>query len=280
MDEKTILVIGEWAHNQFAAPLGWLDVHAACTYYTKVRAAVNYLRSPARRADPFGILLLQSRPGQFSSHEVELLHATAPLARLVALVGPWCEGEQRSGRVQPGVVRVPWRAWKYRLAPETGLAESGDGKDRLPCTATDVDRIERDVAARVRRQSIPATAIVHSDRRANYECIAGLLAALGIHTAWHGGGAAATGDQVDLEIFDGWPTDLEPSPENGAVGRTNDVCQMLSTPAVLLLHFPRPEDVRLAREAGFAAVVAQPLLAGDLATAIDAVLRPGAPFNH
>jgi hypothetical protein len=278
MDEKTILVIGEWAHNQFAAPLGWLDVHAACTYYTKVRAAVNYLRSPARRADPFGVLLLQSRPGQFSSREVELLHATAPLACLVALVGPWCEGEQRSGRVQPGVVRVPWRAWQYRLAREMGLAASAYGTDRLPRTATDVDRLERDVAARVRRQSIPATAIVHSDRRANYECIASLLAYLGVTTVWSRSGPPSS--RADFEICDSWPWGQEFSTKNGATKWINEVRQSVLAPAVLLLHFPRPEDIQLAREAGFAAVVAQPLLAGDLAAAINAVLRPAAPFGY
>src|SRR3954465_5773198 len=175
MDEKTVLVIGEWSDIHSAAPLGWLDVHSACTYYRKIGAAAAQLQSPAQRADPLGILLVQSRPGQFSSREVEILHEAAPLSRLVALVGPWCEGEQRSGRIWPGVVRVPWRTWPYRLARGLGLGDSA-AKGRVPRTATDVERIERDAAAGPYRPCIAKTAIVHSDRRVNYECIASLLA--------------------------------------------------------------------------------------------------------
>jgi len=279
MDEKTILVIGEWPHRHFAAPLGWLDVHAACTYYRKVGAAAAHLRSPARQADPTGILLVQSRPGQYSFAEVEHLHAAAPLARLVALLGPWCEGEQRSGRLWPGVVRVPWRAWQSRLARELGFTESPGGNDRLPRTATDVERIERNTAARKHRQCIAANTIVHSDHRANYECIAGLLAELGIQAAWHGG-AAATNHRADIEIFDGWPGGRESLAENGAAEWTNKVRQRLPTPSLLLLHFPRPDDIDLAREAGFKAVVALPLFTSDLATAIEAALRPTAPASH
>jgi hypothetical protein len=82
---------------------------------------------------------------------------------------------------------------------------------------------------------------------------------------------------VDIEIFDGWPTDRESLAENGASECINEVRQRVLAPAVLLLHFPRPEDVDLAREAGFAAVLAQPLLAGDFAAAIEAALRQAAP---
>src|SRR5437762_5162052 len=143
MDEKVIIIVGDRQHGDFAAATGWLRSRAACKYCDDVAAATLDLRSPSMRFDPAAILLIQTRPGQFVARDVELLHAAAPLARLVALVGPWCEGQQRSGRHWRGVVCVPWRAWPYRLARELGLDDLPAGNKALPRTATEPERIER-----------------------------------------------------------------------------------------------------------------------------------------
>lgn len=262
MDEKSILVVGDWRHVHFAAPLGWLDVHAACTYYCNVQAAAADLRSPSRRADPAGILLLQSRPGQFSRRDIEGFHAAAPLARLVALVGPWCEGGQRNARVWPGAEPAPWRSWTYRLAREFGLADSTGSYEPLPYTATEVERIEREAALFLDRTHIAAKAAVYTDRRPNYECLAELLSRLGVKAIWHPETAAPASD-VDFGIYDNWPrAEAAFSPE---------------IPAILLLHFPRPQDQQRAQAAGIAAVIAQPLLANALAVAMEAVVRGKTP---
>src|SRR4051812_13125153 len=131
MDEKTIAIVGDWRHADFADALLWLNARAACACYHDVSAAAEELGSPARRRDPASILFMQSRPGQISAREVECLHAIAPLAGLAALVGPWCEGELRSGRPWPGVVRIPWKAWTYRLAQELRLAKFGSSSPSL-----------------------------------------------------------------------------------------------------------------------------------------------------
>jgi hypothetical protein len=47
---------------------------------------------------PHGIVLLQTYPDQYSAAAVDRLRAFAPLARLIAIQGGWCEGEPRSGR--------------------------------------------------------------------------------------------------------------------------------------------------------------------------------------
>src|SRR5207249_6449545 len=142
------------------------------------------------------------------------------------------EGEQRSGRAWPGVVRVPWRAWYYRLARELRLDDSPASNKALLRTATEPERIERDVAALAQRQCYSATAAVQTSSRMNYECLAALLAQLGVHATWQTGAATPTG-RVDLEIYDGWPGSRESLAENGAIQWTTDARQRLSTPSIL-----------------------------------------------
>ena len=104
-------------------------------------------RESGKSSDPDAVLLAQSRPGQISSRRRGA--AARPFASdaAVGLSGPWCEGEGRTGRPWPGVVRVPWRDWRWRLPRELGL---GDEKlstaARLPRTATETDRLQQSIA--------------------------------------------------------------------------------------------------------------------------------------
>src|SRR5262245_46505932 len=105
MDQRVVWLVGDWQHADFAEAQAWL----------RQRCRLLPLPLGEGTPAPHAILIAQSRPGQSSRTAIEQWHARAPLARLVGLVGPWCEGEQRSGRPWPGVVRVPWRSWRTRL---------------------------------------------------------------------------------------------------------------------------------------------------------------------
>src|SRR5262245_30360672 len=100
MAQRLIWIAGDWRQPDFAPALAWLDAYARCTHWTDVEEI-----STAVAESPTAIIIVQSVPRRVSRREVERWHAVAPLARLVALVGPWCEGELRSGRPWPGVVR-------------------------------------------------------------------------------------------------------------------------------------------------------------------------------
>ena len=60
------------------------------------------------------IVIAQTFPGQFSHQAVERLRRLAPLARVVGLMGSWCDGEMRTGSPWPAVVRTYWRQWTAR----------------------------------------------------------------------------------------------------------------------------------------------------------------------
>ena len=217
------------------------------------------------RGEPAAIVLVQSRPGQIRRGDVEKLHTAAPLSRLVALVGEWCDGELRSGRPWPGVVRVPLNSWRCRLAQELGLEEcKGRSLMPLPRTVTAAEHLESTLMT-LQPGNRVRTAAVFSRSRATYEAIADLLQRLAINSIWQNE-TAASGIAADVLVCDGW----EEVPTNGRLH--------LILPRLLLLHFPRGEDhVRAARE-GIAAVLAWPLLITDLATTLDRILP--APSGH
>ena len=71
-------------------------------------------RMLARGGDPPElIVLVQSRPGEFSAAEIDDLRRLAPLARVRRLLGTWCEGEARR---RPAAERLH----EHLLAPMAG----------------------------------------------------------------------------------------------------------------------------------------------------------------
>jgi CheY-like chemotaxis protein len=88
------------------------------------------------------IAVAQVYPGQFSGEAMERLARLAPLARVVGLLGSWCEGEARSGQPWPGAVRVYWHQWPARCHQELRRMEQGLCCSWcLPPTATDEERL-------------------------------------------------------------------------------------------------------------------------------------------
>jgi hypothetical protein len=257
MKRSVVWLIGQTDHAEFAPPVAWLRRTAACEAFGDVAHALE--RAHSAVGSPDAILLVQSRPGQYGRHEVERLHAAAPLAALAALVGPWCEGEARSGRPWPGVARTAWWAWQSRLPLALGLAP--DGRSRLPRTASETERIEQGFAAFDRLTLGGRTAVIWADRRDAYEALADALGVLGITATWR---LLASPDQLaaaSLCVFLGWEHPVAELAGNG--------------PRVLALAFPRPEDRLRAAALGIRALVALPLLISDLAAACTAALEGG-----
>ena len=133
MRQPHVWMLGDWEQAEFAP---------AVTY---LRSNVNLSLTPSAN-DPDLILVVASRPGRFSTAEVETLHRRAPLAKLVALLGSWCEGEVRSGHPWPGVTRIYAHQWQARLPRELETWQ--------PRTATEIDRLMNSRPAKSERQLI------------------------------------------------------------------------------------------------------------------------------
>jgi len=262
MDEPTLWIVGDWRRSEFAPALDLLRRRADCHYCDDLGSGPSEVASLARKGNPRAILLVQSCPGQFSASDAERLHAVAPLARLVALVGPWCEGEIRSGRPWPGIVRVPWRSWRSRLLAALGLHWGSDCPAApLPRTASEVEQIERSLLPIAHTRRFAGSSLIFTTSRTTSLSISDALEAIGIHCRWQCSPDTAVAAPVDLLVFDGWQQVLS---DHDRASADNSVFPR----QLVLLHFPRPADLDRAAELGIDAILAQPLLLTELSAAL------------
>src|SRR5262245_6019486 len=99
MKRRRVVMIGDTQHVEFRAAADWLARH------TDLQTAPCPDQELVSVFQPDVVVMAQSRPAQWTRAAIEQLHAAAPLARLIALLGTWCEGETRTGRVIPGLIR-------------------------------------------------------------------------------------------------------------------------------------------------------------------------------
>jgi hypothetical protein len=180
------------------------------------------------------------------------------LARIVGLLGSWCEGEMRSGRPWPAAVRTYWHQWPARADRELRrLAAGRSSAWTLPLTATEEDRLladaDRALPARSGLIAIAARSFVMAD------FLAVACRRCGYATAWLRPSAAVRLAGATAVVFDG----------SDCRGAERDELQRLAAamapaPLLALLDFPRIEDLERCRAAGAAAVLSKPLQLADL----------------
>lgn len=254
MSAPTIWLVGDWQESVFAAAVEWLESRVAVVGFDSPQLAIARHAANDHVA-PTVILLASSRPGRFSATSVEELHACEPLARLIALTGPWCEGEMRSGQPWPGVVRVPWSAWRARLPCELGLIGTAAA---MPRTATDTERWEMTSSVVCDREQRPASVEIRTRSLANYRYLADAVRQLGHQPMPRLSEALQPTDSADVVIFDGWE-----NVSQRATGERPD-----GQRRILALHFPRPDDHLRAPSFYIDAILAQPLSFPDLSAAL------------
>ncbi len=248
-----VLVTGNYGHREFSDAVAWLTEHAALEFCADPDQAVQQLANAPEC--PHVIVVAQSYPGQFSTFEVERLHRAAPLARLVALLGSWCEGEARSSPPWPGVFRVFWHEWAGLWSRE--FFASDDHLPRflaLPRTATRAERSLDERASATGRGLIG----VHATSFAAFDAIADVCSAGGFGSVWLSQTTDKMVRKISAIIWDS--TVLEASDFERLEQIV--VANRLS-PVLACVCFPRLTDVQALREIGVAEVLAKPFsLAG------------------
>jgi hypothetical protein len=174
------LLIGQTDHGEFLSAAQWLAEQLQLTCRKTALAAV----AEAQSLPSFDLIVLaQMRPGQFSVDEVESLHRSWPLGKLVALLGSWCDGEGRTGRPWPGVWRVP--AGDFTV--QVGRLLAGDRQRSrawlLPRTISDAERFYYDAAEAVTHAS--GTARIAAATHQAFESLADAVHLAGLVPVWH-----------------------------------------------------------------------------------------------
>ena len=256
---QTAWIIGDRRWSVRESALTRFEAKVSCMWFSNAKQALACLAESKGTPGPGAIVFAQSRPGEFSAADIERLHRAAPLARLAALTGVWCEGEGRSGHPIAGAARVSWCNGEASLLRAIGLTESGiSSHEFLPRTATGAERLALDLASLRTYATFSGSAGVVTQRRTSFEAIRDALTRLGFGMVSRLYAETAAGSQFDLVVCDGWESASATTPRSMA--------------KILLLHFPRPEDVRRAKEEGFDVALGQPLRLIELADAVGGLL--------
>jgi hypothetical protein len=267
-NELRVLLIGDDRHAEFRAAIESL---AATTSLTRAADPATALAQFDAENPPDLIVVAQPYSGCVRDHELDPWRARAPLARVIVLLGSWCEGETRSGLPIHGATRIYWHQWSARWERELARL----GADRcpawgLPVTATDDERLLHfadDVLPQLQGTAAivaaPETAIWLADVCRGLRLVPLELAVRDVRSRQR--------PACDLAIIEvdalGYDTREEALPcARGWRG----------APLVALCEFPRLEDYEAWTTAGVAVVLARPVLVDDLRWHITAQLSASA----
>ncbi len=233
-----LILIGDASRLEFHEACAALDEVAQVTRFTDVEAATSSLAGA--RFAPHGIVLVQAYPGQYPTAAIDRLRGAAPLARLIALVGNWCEGEPRSGRPLPGVVRIHWHEAAAAFRRELSRWFAPDSLWMLPATASDEERLLAPVGA-----TLPAGAglvAIWTRRPEMAALLADACRSAGYATAWLHPRLPCQVKGVVAAIFDSDALDAATLDDLEKIA-----ARVAPAQVVVLLGSPRPQDMRLAR---------------------------------
>lgn len=250
-----IFLIGDTSRPEFREASTALEELAHVTRFVDVEPAITALEEGLLTAH--GIVLAQAYPDQFSAAAIDRLRNLTPLARWIAILGSWCEGEPRSGHPLPGVVRMYWHQAAVRIRREFPRRFEVQGSAwLLPATATDEERLLASLESPLPQGK--GLVAIWTQQPEMEALLSDVCRRGGYATAWlhprqpaHVRGALAA-------IFDGASLDALGFEELKQLAT-----DMAPAPVLALLDAPRIQEVRLARSLGVT-MLAKPFRVDEL----------------
>ncbi|MGL6196731.1 MAG: hypothetical protein ACRC2T_18120 [Thermoguttaceae bacterium] len=91
------LLIGLFERREFTSAVSLCKERTETVAHRKIEDAIAW--ADAQKPVPIldAIYIFQSYSGQYSQAVLEQLQRRYPITPIVAIIGPWCEGEQRTG---------------------------------------------------------------------------------------------------------------------------------------------------------------------------------------
>lgn len=262
MDSTHILVTGDYWHDDFRAVLH--DVTASITLQP-----LDTLLSQSQQAPTITyalVLIANSRPDQFLDSDLQQVADRFAPTPTIALVGSWCEGELRSGSPAPGIPRVYWHQWKSRFQQFEQCKRDNRICDwALPATATEADRILHDT------QQIPSLVApqgrlaISALTEQSFDMVADAAKCLGYQCQWieylEWEGVEVTSPDLVCIDSDSW--------SDGTIQRVRQAkTQFEDAPIVVLMNYPRKDELDAAKIEGVQQVVSKPFRLTDLQAAL------------
>jgi len=261
MQPLRVLAVGDLRHREFAEPREVIEATSELVAVAEVSAALAMLAASGDAPDV--IVLAQQWPGQFQLAQVDALRRSAPLARPVALLGSWCEGETRTGRPWPAVTRVFWYQWATWWPRQAERHQRGQCPSwGLPVTATLEDHAE--AAPRGAEETRQGLVAVHTPHRETAESLGDALCQRGYAADWIVPRETVRLRGVAAILWDG---KLYDDRELAAIGRLRNKLQ--GAAVVALADFPRIDLARKLSRAGAGFVVGRPFSLDELFGRLD-----------
>jgi CheY-like chemotaxis protein len=250
-----ILCLGDLSRAEFGDARCALEAWGTVVAASDVSEGIAILERESLVPDV--VVVAQSYPDEFSESKIEPIRSAAPLARMVALLGPWCEGETRTGRPLPGAIRVFWHQWASHCDRELGrLLAGGASIWSLPPTAGEEERCL--VLAGGFDASGAGLVDFVTWQHDLYELLADGCRRRGHSTRWLRPHEDLPIDAPGMILFD---APGETDEEIAILRRLRSYCH---APVIVLADFPRCRDRDRFLMAGAQALVARPFLWDDL----------------
>ena len=263
-----ILCVGRVNRLEFREVLPTLEPWGLVIAAPDTRAALSQVSQESSTPDV--IVVVQSYPGEFTDRQIDRLRRVAPLARFVAVLGTWCEGEMRSGTPWSGAVRVYWHQWAPQCHRELGRLLAGrESLWSLPPTACEEDRC---LAVAARQDRGRTASSPHGDPRLPARRLAEIVSQQHDVFNWLAAGCRDRGFDVRWRrAGDELPADVPAVVLFDAAGemalelaRFRQLQVGRDVPSVVLADFPRIADRDRFVRAGARAVLSRPFFWDDL----------------
>lgn len=264
MSEISILLVGDTDRPEFIQARATLKGLGRVVGAADAQAAAAALAEAEHTPDL--IVLAQAFPGQFSHNAVNRLRRLAPLARVIGLLGSWCEGETRTGQPWPATIRLYWHQWSPRAERE--IAQLRDGACStwaLPVTVSEEERLLRSADQPLApREGLIAICTADFEMQ---DWLSSACKQRGYSAVWLRPEQPRRVEGAAAAIFDCHQCRGEELRSLGQLAAT-----LGPVPIIALLSFPRTDDRDRALEGGASAVLSKPLLVDDLFWEIDRLL--------
>lgn len=258
--QRSALWIGDASPREFAPAETWLRQQSTLLTASSIPAACAILSPIDSSPLAIGwIVLATERPGQWAQEEIARLRSAAPFARVVMLLGPWCEGELAKRTPPAGVQRVAWHQFTSRFAAWTRRGTT-EGPAAWPLTAAEEEKLGRSLRIDAAHRKSRTVRIIAGQRETRM-ALGEVLAALG-HTQLDDTTHATAADVILWHV---------PSNSAAAVKEAASLRSLANgCPILALVDFLRPQDEAPLRQAGATNVIGRPFALHDLAVAIEA----------
>lgn len=242
---RRVWVVGPSDTPEFQPLVAWLCDHTVPQFATGRETTLPELRHRRTTEGCAWVVFLSPRPESLERATIERWQQWLPLARLVVVLGSWCEGETRTGRPWPGVSRIYWHQILPRLIVPLADSHDGDVEARLPRTATEVERIEATLAGHESRVLADRRIAVWSPTRIGWEAVADAIRASGGEPIRWTHTTEQLPESIDAVVLD-LPGSFDASDELWR----NPAWQAREVPALAIVGFPRWEDHQASQQRG------------------------------